>query len=61
MDYDIELKIYSRDDRKTVMAILADNGYEVGQHKRQRTTTGKGVDYYIHARLLSGNANTAER
>lgn len=57
--YDIELKIYGREDRKTVMAILADNGYDVGQHKRNRTKTGKGVDYYVHATLNADNANTS--
>lgn len=57
--YDIELKIYSREDRKTVMAILADNGYDVGQHKRSRTKTGKAVDYFIHATLNADNANTS--
>jgi len=57
--YEIELKIYSREDRKTVMGILADNGYDVGQHKRQKTATGKGVDYFVHASLVSSNANTA--
>jgi len=57
--YEIELKIYSREGRKTVMGILADNGYDVGQHKRQKTATGKGVDYYVHATMVASNANTA--
>ena len=57
--YEIELKIYSREDRKTVMGILADNGYDVGQHKRQKTATGKSVDYYVHATMVNTNANTA--
>lgn len=57
--YEIELKIYGREDRKTVMAILADNGYDVGQHKRNRTKTGKGMDYFVHATLNSNNANTS--
>lgn len=57
--YEIELKIYGREDRKTVMGILADNGYDVGQHKRNRTKTGKGVDYYVHAALNTDNANTS--
>lgn len=47
--YDFEFHVYSREDRKTVAAILADNGYDVGFHKRKRTPTGKSVDYYIHA------------
>lgn len=57
--YEIELKIYGREDRKTVMAILADNGNDVGQHKRNRTKTGKGIDYYVHATLNTDNANTS--
>jgi hypothetical protein len=59
IQYDIELKIFSREDRKTVMAILADNGYDVGQHKKQRTATGKAVDYYVHATLPETNTNTS--
>lgn len=60
LKYEIELKIFGREDRKTVMAILADNGYDVGQHKKSRTKTGKGVDYYIHAALNENNANTSK-
>lgn len=58
-EYQIELKIYSREDRKTVMAILADNGYDVGQHKKNRTKTGKSIDYYVHATFNSNNVNTS--
>lgn len=60
-EYDIELKIYGREDRKTVLAILADNGYEVGQHKRSRNGNSKAVDYYIHATLQEDNVSTANK
>ena len=60
-EYEIELRIYSREDRKLVMTILADNGYDVGQHKRQRSESGKSVDYYVHAKLLESNAVTANQ
>ncbi len=40
----MELKIYSKEDRLKVAAILIDNGYTVSQGKRQRTPTGKTLD-----------------
>ncbi len=57
---EIELKIHNQEDRLTVIGILAKNGYDVGQHKRQRTPTGKVLDYYVHAKLLEGNADTSK-
>ncbi len=42
-----ELSIYSLDDRKTVTAILHENGYTVGPGKRQKTPTGKQVEYFL--------------
>lgn len=53
--YDAELRIYNVDDRLEVIKILAKNGYEVGQHKKDRTPTGKTKDYYVHAKLAEGN------
>ena len=50
-EYDVELKIYNKEDRKTVMAILADNGYDVGYHKRSKNKNGKSVEYIVHATL----------
>lgn len=47
--WDAELRIYGLEDRKAVMTILAVNGYDVGQHKKQVTPTGKAVAYYVHA------------
>lgn len=43
----IELKVFSREDRKTLAAILFDNGYTVRQGKAKRTETGKTVDYLV--------------
>ena len=42
-----ELKIFSKEDRKTVAAILFENGYTVRQVKKKRTETGKSVDYTV--------------
>ena len=42
-----ELKIFSKEDRKTVAAILFENGYTVRQGKAKRTETGKTVDYLV--------------
>lgn len=39
-----EIKIFSKEDRKTVAGILVDNGYTVGTGKRQKTPNGKSVD-----------------
>lgn len=38
-EWDAELRIYNMEDRLTVIRILAKNGYDVGQNKRQK---GKG-------------------
>lgn len=58
--WDVELRIYGLEDRKTVMTILAVNGYDVGQHKKQATPTGKSVMYYVHATDRKDNADTAK-
>ena len=42
-----ELSIAKLEDRKTVVAILHENGYTVGPDKRKKTPTGKTVEYYI--------------
>lgn len=42
-----ELKIFSKEDGKTVAAILFENGYTVRQGKKKRTETGKSVDYTV--------------
>ena len=58
--WDAELRIYGLEDRKAVMTILAVNGYDVGQHKKQVTPTGKTVAYYVHATDLKDNADTSK-
>ena len=58
--WDAELRIYGLEDRKTVMTILAVNGYDVGQHKKQVTLTGKAVAYYVHATDRKENADTSK-
>ena len=42
-----EISINSLEDRKTVTAILYENGYTVGPGKRPKTPTGKQMDYYL--------------
>ena len=42
-----ELSINKLEDRKTVTAILHENGYTVGPGKRRLTPTGKQIDYYL--------------
>lgn len=58
--WDAELRIYGAEDRKQVMAILAMNGYDVGQHKKKATPTGKSLIYYVHAIDRKGNADTSK-
>ena len=42
-----EISIAKLEDRKTVTAILHENGYTVGPGKRRKTPTGKSIDYYL--------------
>lgn len=42
-----EISITKLEDRKTVTAILHENGYTVGPGKRKKTPTGKTMDYYL--------------
>jgi hypothetical protein len=58
--WDAELRIYNKEDRKQVMAILAMNGYEVGQHKKKSKPSAKSFSYYIHATDLEGNADSSK-
>lgn len=58
--WDAELQVFNQEDRLMMIQILAKNGYDVGQHKRYKTPTGKTMVYYIHATLLEDNANTAK-
>jgi len=47
MELIAEIKIFQKEDRKTVSGILVDNGYIVGPGKRQRTPNGKSVEYTL--------------
>ena len=58
--WDAELRIYNLEDRKAVMTILAVNGYDVGQHKKKVTPTGKSLAYYVHAVDREDNADTSK-
>lgn len=58
--WDLEMRVYNLEDRKSIMTILAVNGYDVGQHKRNRTPTGKTVDYFVHATDCKENADTSK-
>lgn len=51
-----EIKIFSKEDRKTVAGILVDNGYTVGTGKRQKTPNGKSVDYTLKLYVDDGSA-----
>lgn len=51
-----ELKIFNKEDRKTVAAILFENGYTVRQGKKKRTETGKTVDYTVIVTDRSGES-----
>lgn len=42
-----EISIKSLEDRKTVTAILHENGYTVGPGKRKTSPTGKSLDYFL--------------
>lgn len=56
----VELKIYNQDDRLQVAAILIKNGYTVSQGKRQRTATGKTMDYFFKVSEDGDNADTSK-
>lgn len=56
----MELSIYNQEDRLTVAQILIKNGYTVSQGKRQRTPTGKTLDYFLKVTEDSNNADTSK-
>lgn len=53
--YDGELRIYRLEDRMALFAILARNGYDVGQHQRKKSSTSNALDYFVHYTLIEGN------
>ena len=46
----MELRIYNKDDRITVAAILVKNGYEVAQKKKRKTPDGRSVEYFLEVK-----------
>ena len=60
MEGHMELKIYSQEDRLNVAQILIKNGYTVSQFKRNRSPTGKSVDYFLKVTADEENAETSK-
>lgn len=56
----MELRIYNLEDRLSVAQILIKNGYTVSQGKRQRSPTGKTVDYLLRISEDPENAETVK-
>ena len=59
MESPVELRIYNQQDRLEVASILIKNGYTVSQTKRQKTPTGKTVDYFLLVTMEDSNADTS--
>lgn len=55
----VEILIYNQEDRLNTASILIKNGYTVEQGKRQRTQTGKALDYFLRIRKYSESADTS--
>ena len=55
----VEILIYNQEDRLDTASILIKNGYTVEQGKRQRTQTGKVLDYFLRIRKYSESADTS--
>lgn len=56
----MELKIYNLEDRLAVAQILIKNGYTVSQGKRQKSPTGKTLDYFLTVKEDPNNAETVK-
>ena len=54
----VEILIYNQDDRPNTAAILVKNGYTVEQGKRNKTPTGKALDYFLRIRKYDEAADT---
>ena len=46
-----EINIAKLEDRKTVTAILHENGYTVGPGTKKKTETGKTISYFLKVYL----------
>lgn len=42
-----KLVVEREDDRLTIASLLVKNGYTVGEGKRQKTPTGKRLEYFL--------------
>lgn len=56
----MELKIYNLEDRLAVAQILIKNGYTVSQGKRQRSPTGKTLEYFLKVSEDPENSETVK-
>ena len=56
----MEIKIRGQEDRLLVAQILIKNGYTVSQGKRQKTPTGKTMDYFLKVEDDPQNADMAK-
>lgn len=56
----MELNIYNLEDRLDVAQILVKNGYTVSQGKRQKTATGKTMEYFLKVSRDPSNAETTK-
>jgi len=56
----MKLKIYNLEDRLAVAQILIKNGYTVSQGKRQKSPTGKTLEYYLNVTEDPNNAETVK-
>lgn len=59
-DKTVELRIYNLEDRMEVTQILVKNGYTVSQGKRQRSPTGKTLEYFLKVAEDADNADTSK-
>lgn len=53
----VELRIYIQEERLNVASVLIKNGYKVFQGKRNKTPTGKALDYFL---VIEENADAVD-
>ena len=56
-----ELSINKLDERKAVATVLLENGYTIGPGKRNKTSTGKTMDYYLKVYREDGEEASATK
>lgn len=57
----VEILIYNQEDRLNTAAILVKNGYTVEQGKRNKTPTGKALDYFCEYESMTRPPIPADR